>query len=116
MVSRRQIQNSILQPNLRKTPRGGRMMAKMMSTNVMAPIFSLPVSMKNAAPDRIANPRCAKQQLQASVSFQLHLCYDPVCFFLLSSAVLVCVLCPAPQIIYVRCRSCNPCSSCSRPA
>ncbi|KAG6545349.1 hypothetical protein Mapa_013198 [Marchantia paleacea] len=38
MVSNRQIQNSSLQPYLRKTPRGGRMMARMMSTNVMAPM------------------------------------------------------------------------------
>ena len=44
MVSKRQIQNSALQPNLRKTPRGGKIMAKMISTTVAAAIFPLPTN------------------------------------------------------------------------
>ena len=41
MVSNKQIQNSAWQPNLRKTPRGGKRMAMRMSTQFNVPSLAI---------------------------------------------------------------------------
>lgn len=41
MVSNKQIQNSAWQPNLRKTPRGGKRMAMRMSTKFRVPSLGI---------------------------------------------------------------------------